>query len=82
MVFGTSEINTVAWMDAPSEHPLSNGAFTDITGWLVSEGGQNTVNTIGVRISGDPASVPEPSTMFLLGFGLTGIAGLRRGMCK
>ena len=59
-------------MPYPSISPLGNEAFTDGGLWKASD----DLN-IGVRIQGTPASVPEPSTLLLLGSGWQ--AGIGKG---
>ena len=63
----------------PATTPLSNEAYTNNGSWH-----EYDALDIGVRIYGNPqsASVPEPSTMLLLGLGLMGLAGVRRKFNK
>lgn len=56
-------------------NPLNNYAVTSNSIWLPM---LNTNAMSGIRIS----SAPEPATMLLLGFGLVGLAGLRRKIKK
>ncbi|PKN71263.1 MAG: hypothetical protein CVU54_02240 [Deltaproteobacteria bacterium HGW-Deltaproteobacteria-12] len=41
-------------------------------------GNRGLLNRATYNITGTQAQVPEPATMLLLGFGLVGLAGIRR----
>ncbi|HEU19067.1 MAG TPA: PEP-CTERM sorting domain-containing protein [Deltaproteobacteria bacterium] len=53
--------------------PLSVMAYFNGTTWV----GYDDI-PIGIRMYGQTTSVPEPATILFLGFGLIGLAGLRR----
>jgi hypothetical protein len=59
-------------------YPMDNYAFNNARlGYVESDDAY-----FGLRISGSTQSVPESSTMLLIGFGLVSIAGLRCKMKK
>jgi len=60
----------------------ANVPFSVPADWTKMDFSYDSVTHILTVSSGTPAPVPEPSTMFLLGFGLLGFAELRRKVGK
>jgi len=63
----------------PFQTPLVNGAIIDsLIDVHYADGSSATFSVQFLNNGGVTSSVPEPTTMLLLGLGLTGLAGFRR----